>query len=173
MKVFAFGLGLFLVSIVLQIIALRIRIPRRQMTFLFNVFAIVLILGVSGNFILHLLGVAPNGGLLSVPEAVHVVFFFVSMFLAYLLAYSAVEADSPSLLITMTIYRAGSEGIEESQLMKSLDMDRFFESRVTRLIDDRMIEKSDGRYRVAPKGRMAMNIVVGYRRLMGGSTELG
>jgi len=173
MKVFAFGLGLFLVSIVLQIIVLRIRIPRRQMTFLFNVFSIVLILGVSANLILLLLGVAPTDGLLSVREALHAVLFFVSMFLAYLLAYSAVEADSPSLLITMTIYRAGSEGVEEGQLMKSLDMDRFFESRVTRLIEDRMIEKSDGRYRVAPKGRLAMNIVVGYRRLMGGSTELG
>lgn len=173
MKVFAFGLGLFLLSIVLQIIVLRIHIPRRQMTFLFNVFVVVLILGVSVNFALPFLGVVSTGEALSVPEAMHVVLFFVSMFLAYLLAYSAVEADSPSLLITMTIYRAGSEGIEEGQLMKSLDMDRFFESRVTRLIEDRMIERSDGRYRVASKGRLAMNIVVGYRRLMGGSSELG
>ncbi len=173
MKVLAFGLGLFLVSVLLQIAVLRIHIPRRQMTFLFNVFVVVLILGISANFVLPFLGVVSAPGALSIPESIHVVLFFVSMLLAYLLAYSAVEADSPSLLITMTIYRAGSEGIEEGQLMKSLDMDRFFESRVTRLIEDRMIEKSDGRYRVAPKGRMAMNIVVGYRRLMGGSTELG
>ncbi len=173
MRILVYGLGLFIASIVIQLIVLRIRVVGRQMTFLFKVFVIVLVLGVSSNSLLKYLNLIPDNRLLSIPETVHLILFFISMFLAYLLAYSAVEADSPSLLITMTIYRAGSEGIEEGQLMKSLDMDRFFESRVTRLIEDRMIEKSDGRYRVAPKGRMAMNIVVGYRRLMGGSTELG
>ena len=173
MKVFTFGLGLFILSLIIQVIILRIHIPKRQMAFLFNLFIVILVLGISGNFFLKYSDIVSGSRLLSIPETMHVILFFVSMVLAYLLAYSAVEADSPSLLITMTIYKTGSEGIGEEKLMKTLDMDRFFESRISRLVEDKMIELKDGKYRVAPKGRLAMNIVIGYRKIMGGSSELG
>lgn len=173
MKVFLYGFALFILSIIIQLVVSRIRLPKRQMTFLFKIFLVVLLVGLFCNYLLELSCLIAAYQAMSISEVLHVVLFYISMFLAYLLAYSAVEADSPSLLITMTIYRAGPDGIDEEQLMRTLDMDRFFESRVTRLVDDKMIEESNGRYRVAPKGRLAMNIIVGYRRLMGGSSELG
>ena len=173
MKVLVCGLMLFVLSIIIQLVVLRIRLPKRQMTVLFNVFLAVLFLGVLCNYLLQYSGLIVAYEPLSIAEVVHTALFFISMVLAYLLAYSAVEADSPSLLITMTIYKAGAEGIEEDRLMKTLDMDRFFDSRVTRLVEDKMIESSDGRYRIAPKGRLAMNIVIGYRKFMGASAELG
>jgi hypothetical protein len=136
----------------------------------------LLVLGVwFGIMLAQYLGFIGNDFfLLSFAEVIHVLLFFASMALWYTLAYSTIEVDSPSLRITLTICNAGPDGLAKEDLGRSFSMgDKFLAARIDSLVRDGMFIVRDGRYTASLKGRLAMYIVVYYRRVLGTPTELG
>lgn len=173
-KVLGWGLILFCVAVIFHLGLWRIKLPTRQMASLLKIFWVVLggWLGVILAFHFGYIGYGLFS--LSFAELIHVCLLFVSMALAYTLAYSTIEADSPSLRITLAIYYAGADGLDKDQLGGLLSMgDKFLASRIDSLVSDGMLIMKDGRYTVSPKGRLARNIVVYYRKLLGVPSELG
>ncbi len=144
--------------------------PRNQMGALLKVFLGVFVIWLG----LALSGLTSTLGLyISIYQHIYVGVLYFSMVLAYTLAYSTIEADSPSLTINRIINEAGSEGIRQNDLMSKLNLDRFLEKRMEALVVDRMVIMKGGCYIITSKGRLAMRTVMCYRRLLNIKDEIG
>lgn len=89
------------------------------------------------------------------------------------MAYSTIEADSPSLRVNVILAEKGEKGIDKQELLKVLNMEQFFASRIGRLVDDKMIKEIDGNYVIDTKGMVLMNIILYYRKILNISEDLG
>ena len=104
MNVLLYGSLLFMAAFVLHVVVWRIRLPKRQTKALLFIFFGVLACGslllfkYPGTIII--LGLHPP---VAVPEYCRIWLYFVSLTLAYMITYSAIEADSPSLMIILKI----------------------------------------------------------------------
>ena len=170
MKVFITGGFLIILALLIHVIVWRIRLPKNQMGALLKVFLVVFVIWLS----LALSGLMSSlGSYLNIYEHIYIGLFYFSMVLAYTLAYSTIEADSPSLTINRIISAAGTEGISENDLMAKLNLDRFLSRRMEALVVDKMVNLRDDRYVITPKGRLAMRTVICYRRLLNIRDEIG
>lgn len=173
MKVFLWGSALFCIPVLLHLVIWKIRLPQNQLAVLLKIFLFVfsgwlaIALAHKSSYIKDY--VIP----LSFAEVVHISLFALSLSLSYLAAYSTVDADSPSLKMALTIYNAGPTGLDKHELTQLFNMDRFFKSRLDRLVEDRMVVKKESNYMVTPMGRLFMNMVVHYRIFLGAPRDLG
>jgi hypothetical protein len=172
LKIFFVGCFLFCFAILLHLILWKIRLPDKQLISLLKVLCSVFILWL-GLSIIFLFDIINLKFTLSFPEMLHMTLLYISLSLSYVVAYSTIEADSPSLRISMILLEKGEKGIDKRELLKALNMDQFFASRVGRLVEDKMIKEIDGGYILDSKGMILMNIVLYYRRILKISEELG
>ena len=92
--------------------------------------------------------------------------YFFSLTLAYLITYSAIEADSPSLLIVRKILEAGSFGLSKKSLEDELDNSVLIEPRINDLLRDKMAELHEGKYRLKMKGLLLARLFTFYRNML-------
>ena len=169
MKVFIAGGFLIILALLVHVIVWRIRLPKNQMGALLKVFLSVFLIWLG----LALSGlISAIGFYISIYQHIYIGIFYFSMVLAYTLAYSTIEADSPSLTINRIINEAGVEGVRQKDLMSKLNLDRFLEKRMEALVD-KMVSLRNGRYMITSKGRLAMRTVMCYRRLLNIKDEIG
>lgn len=112
----------------------------------------------------QLLGVFPPQG---IPEFLHLALFVTALILSYMITYTAIEADSPSLVITQKIQAAGRNGLPQDELAVFLSDERLIVPRVKDLVTDKMACVQAGRYRLTPKGRLMAEGFILYRSLLG------
>ena len=93
--------------------------------------------------------------------------FFVSLLLAYMITYTALEADSPSLVMVMTIGSAGPEGLDKKKFDRLMSDDTLIVPRIEDLVLDKMVYMDGDKYRLTPKGVLMARIFVFYRKLLG------
>lgn len=175
MKILVDGLLMIAVALGVHVLWWRIRLPKNQMGGLLKIFVSLFVLWAISMVLLNTVEEFGSGCIadISVLEGIYIAFFYFAMALTYTLAYSAIEADSPSLTIVRIISESPGGRIRKDDLYGRLDFDRFLEARVRALLIDRMLLESGGRYTVTRKGYMAARIVVVYRRVMGVKDELG
>lgn len=101
------------------------------------------------------------------PENLAVALYVSSLILAYMITYSAVEADSPTLVMIKTIADAAEKGIAKGDFFAALNNDILIKPRLKDLLTDRMAVIYDGKYTLTPKGRLFAGIFTGYRALLG------
>ncbi len=173
MKVLFWGSCVIGVALLLHLIIWKLNLPKRQMAGLAKIFSLVFALWIAGIIACDagLLNLGPIE--LSLTQILHISLLYWASALFYTLAYSAIEADSPSLGIIMVIYNAGPEGVEREELARLFNMDKFLSSRMDSLVEDKMAELKAGTYSLLPKGRVAMTIVTWYRKFLGVPGELG
>jgi hypothetical protein len=102
-------------------------------------------------------------------EYLHILFFNISFILAYMITYSAIEVDSPSIVIIMKIYKFGSEGVEQEKLENIVNDDLLIKSRLKDLLIDKMAYLENGKFKLTSKGNLLANIFIYYRKLLGTS----
>jgi hypothetical protein len=143
----------------------RLHRPRRQTRAL-----LVIFFGVTAA-VLVALAAWPAGDSPWLPagllEYAHIALFAVAFALAYIITYSAIEADSPSLVIVMEIAKAGKEGISEADFEAQLSDAVLIEPRVADLVRDRMLTLEKDRYCLTAKGRSFVRIFILFRALLG------
>ena len=83
-----------------------------------------------------------------------------------MITYSAMEADSPSLVILNHIADAGSEGVAKDVFFDSLNDDILVKPRIKDLLRDKMAYLEEGRYRLTPKGIRFARIFILFRGLL-------
>ena len=113
----------------------RVALPRRQR-------AVLLVLFLGGGIVLAplvawlvgSLGFAP----LSWVEWLNVALAVVAFALAYVVTYSALEADSPTLSLVRHIAAAGRRGLAEAELGEFMASRPFVGARLTALVDEGM-----------------------------------
>jgi len=167
MKILILGLILFFTAFILQLAIWRIRIPKRQTKVLLGIFfgtlfTGLLVLKVSPYLIPGLGIYAPKYPL----EYLHISISFISLTLAYMITYSAIEADSPSLVMIRAVAKAGSGGLDKKEFEKTMNDDLLVIPRVRDLLNDKMAYMEGDKYRLTPKGVMFARLFVFYRNLL-------
>ncbi len=85
-------------------------------------------------------------------EYLHICLFFISITLAYVIIYTAVEADSPSLVIILKIAEKGSKGLVKQEIEQDLNDDILVKPRINDLLKDKMAYLDGNKYKLTRKG---------------------
>jgi len=158
---------LYATAFCLHLVIWKIYLPIRQTRAILNIFIGVLFFGCIAFVCfphVTLFGVAAPT---KVAEYIQIVFLFVSLTMAYIITYSAIEADSPSIVIILKIYEAGISGLHKDVLARELNNSVLILPRIRDLVMDKMATLVDGRYIIKTKGVWMVLIVSFYRRLIG------
>jgi hypothetical protein len=168
MNVLLISICLFTFAFVLHVAVWRIRLPHRQTRTLLIMFMGVMaaafaVFWYAGRTSPEYAAVVP----MHLSDYLQIALFHVSFTLSYVITYSALEADSPSLVIVRAIEAAGPEGLDKDVLYEKLNDDILVLPRVRDLIRDEMAVIEDGKYRLTEKGRSFIGLFIFYRKLMG------
>jgi len=167
MKTFLWSLVAFCTPFFVHLVIWRISLPRRQTRALQYLFFGALFIMLPA--IWEVLCVVPSLRYLvpvRVAEYLHIFVFSTSLILAYIITYSAIEADSPSLLIVREVADAGRDGLKEEKLKAELNNDFLIEPRLRDLIVDKMVYVHGDKYRLTSKGFLIAKIFVLSRKLL-------
>jgi len=167
MTVLFYGSLLFGLGFVVHFITWRIHLPKRQAKIIFLLFTGCLFCGscVLWKYRqeLSILGLHPPGDL---AQYLQLWAYYISLTLAYMITYSAVEADSPSLIIIMRIHEAGSAGLAKESLEGIMNDRILIEPRLKDLLVDRMADFQEGKYRLRKKGVLIARLFTFCRGIM-------
>ena len=148
-----YGSLLLGLSLIVHFFIWHIHLPRRQAKVI-----LLLFLGglCCGSYILweyhqeiSILGLHRPGDL---AQCLQLWLYYFSLTLAYMITYSAIEADSPSLIIVMRIHEAGKSGLARESLEGAMNDGILIEPRLEDLLLDRMAVLQEGKYRLTKKG---------------------
>ena len=168
MPVLIWGVAISVLAFWLHVLIWRVRLPRKQTRALLGLFLGCLAAGLVALWMASRCGSLPFLYLPSGPaQYVHVALLVVSFTLGYIITYSALEADSPSLLMVMAITNAGPGGLDHDEFERTMSDDLLIRPRIRDLVRDGMIVSVDGRYRLTPKGRRFVQVFVTFRGLLG------
>ncbi len=154
MNILIYGLVFFVVAFLLHIAIWRIKKPANSIKILVSLFILVLI---AGSILLSLYEFS---------SYVYIWFFFISLFIAYLFSYPAIEVDSPSLVIVMRISESGKAGLNIERLDDLLKDDLLVEPRLKDLVDAGLVDFSSSLYRINKKGVMFILPFIFYRNIL-------
>lgn len=168
MRVLVWGLALLAAAFLVHVAVWRIRVPVRQVKvvlFIFfgTLFAALCVFLAADQLSPGLRRLSPGGA----AELVQLALLFGSVSLAYMITYSAVEVDSPSLHMVLAIHRAGAGGLPEAGLLALRRDDRLVAPRVRDLVVDRMAVLEGSHYRLTPKGVALARLFILYRGVLG------
>lgn len=166
MAVLIYGSALFLTAFLIQLIIWKINLPRRQTLSLLAIFFSTLI---AGCLILYnapginIFGVAAPRGL---ADYLRITSYFISLTLAYMITYSAIEADSPTLVMVTRIHSAGPEGMTKEAFEREMSDELLVIPRINDLLLNKQVRLEGGGYRITPKGEMFARIFIVWRNLL-------
>jgi hypothetical protein len=156
MNALLLALGLFVAASAAHVVVWKLRVPRRQTRTILLIHVCTLIAGC----------VLFGGTALSYVELSRTALLFLTLTAAYIISYSAVEAESPSLVIALRVAAAGPGGLRKDALAREMSDEFLILPRIEDLLRDKMARKDADRYRLTPKGRAFVGIFVRWRRLL-------
>ncbi len=167
MNVLLNSLLLFGFAFVVHLVLWRIHVPKRQTASLLILFAVLLAAGgclLMGDT-LHLakLGIPAIG---TAADLLQIGSFYIACMLAYIVVYSALAADSPSLVLIQQIADAGAAGLSRESLREQASAAVLIDPRLQDLIKDRVADFDAGRYRLRPKGERLARLITFYRNTL-------
>ena len=167
MRVLFWGLALFAGAFFFQLIIWKIRLPDRQSKTLLQIFCGTFL---GGLFIIWVAGLEFQAlNILppqSLSEYLHVSLFFISFTFAYLITYSAVEVDSPSLIMILAIQNAREVGLTKAEFERSNTDDILILPRINDLVHDKIAYLKGDKYRLTSKGILLARVFNSYRKLL-------
>ncbi len=165
MAALVWGVALVGLAFLVHVAWWRLCLPRRQTRALLLIF-----LGCGAGALLGLRLLGPRDGVpwpRTAADYVQIGLLVLAFAAAYVITYSAVEADSPTLVLVRVIAAAGPEGLPEADLYEKASDDVLVTPRVADLVRDGMLQLDGGRYHLTGKGRRFVRIFICYRWLLG------
>jgi len=154
MNIFLFGILLFALAFLVHILVWKIHLPKGNQT-------VVLLSIFLGVFIIAMFIFPPQ----RLSDYIQLFFLYLSLMLAYIVTYSAIEVDSPSLTIVLNIDKTGC-GLSLEELNKQLTDNFLVIPRIKDLLNDKMICLKDDKYRLTRKGAFLISPIIFFRRLL-------
>lgn len=148
----------------------RIALPRRQRAVLLGLF---LIGGLALAPIVALLLGWLGFGALSFVQWLNVGLAVVAFALAYVVTYSALEADSPTLSLIRHIASAGADGVREEELREFMASRPFVGARLSALVEEGMVHEREGRIHLAEHPYTLFKLVLLHRERVLGLSHHG
>ncbi len=163
MAVFLYTLILLLAAFSVHVCVWKIRLPRNHSKALMFIFLSVLAIGILGAFVWGRtwIGMADFG------EYFQIIAAYVAVMLAYVVTYSGIEVDSPSLVMVLDVDRAGPEGLAQECFIRDMNNERLVLPRINDLLKGGLAELDNGLYRLTPKGKAVARLFCFYRWLLG------
>ena len=158
MSVLISGSLLFAAAFLLHLVVWRLRYPRNPVKTLILLFGTVALAG-----IIFLSWYASYTAV----QYAHIIMFFFSLFICYLITYSAIEADSPSLVIVLQVAQAGKDGLPCGSVKEALGNDLLIEPRLKDLVESGLVDLSGSTYKINEKGRLLLLPFLIYRNFLG------
>jgi hypothetical protein len=156
-KIFLTSVGLFLVAFVVHLIIWRLKLPRAHIK------ALLLIFGAIFCAWLLVSIVRPW----RIAEVLHVTLFYWSMSLCYVITYTAIEADSPTLSLIRFLVEARTEGRSKDAVAQFMVSRPFVRARLGALARAGLIREEGSRYVATGVQPLFFRIVHEFRKLYG------
>lgn len=167
MAVLFWGISIFTLSFVVHFLAWRFRLPKRQTKTLLQIFMGIL---AASLILIWITSNAPppssKYAINDLSEYLHISLFYISLVLAYMITYSGIEVDSPSMVLILKVAEAGKEGIERRTLIEAMNDDLMVKPRITDLITDKMAYIDGDKYKLTTKGFLMLNVILLYRKML-------
>jgi predicted permease len=161
MAVFFSASALFVIAFVVHLIWWRLKVPRRQSLTLLALFLTIATGGFAMIYVTDLFA-----GELPVPRLLLAILLLGSFCIVYLILFSALEADSPTLTLIRLIADAGLPGIHGDELMRAMERHSYVQIRIDQMIADGMAVETPTGLRLASQGLWLSSIVLLYRRML-------
>lgn len=95
------------------------------------------------------------------------VMLYSAMALAYMITYSAVQADSPTMAILLKIEGTGPRGRSREEILADLDDAVLLLPRLDDLVIGNLVTLRDGRFVITRQGSLLARTYIFYRGLLG------
>lgn len=170
MSVFVALAALVGVLFFIHLVWWRIRLPRKQRAALLGLFVVGgVLLSPGAAWVVGAVGL-PS---LSWIQWMNVASGVLAFALAYVVTYSALEADSPTLSLMRHIGDKGRDGAGSEELAAFMGRRPFVAARLSALMDEGMLLEQGGRYRLARHPYVLFRLVLFYRGAVLGLGERG
>ena len=157
MRVFVTVIALVAVALVAHLIIWRIKLPKAQIKALLVIFGIVFCAWFA----------ADGARLLPMVEALQIGLCYTAVCLSYVITYSAIEGDSPTLSLMRVLAARRTEGLSAAEVSEFLAQRPFVKARIAALIASGQVREENGRYVIAGKPSAFFRVILGYRKLYG------
>jgi hypothetical protein len=158
-------------AFVLHLTLWRWRLPKNQLKSLLVVFAVVwavAALSVLAGFVG--VGASAAGWLVGF---LYFCLIYWSAAFCYVITYSAMEGDSPTLSLTRHLHRRGEAGVSHEEVEEFFRQRPFVGARVKALVTDNIFMEESGGYRLASGKYLFFRLILGYRRVVFGPIKSG
>jgi len=162
MTVLLAGIGLLFLSFCAQLMLWRIFVPARQIRTLLMIFFLVPLIVIGA---LQIIGTPIVLAALSAAEIVRFGILYVSCALAYIVLFSAIEEQSPTLAIIS--YVAGRSRCTDVDLVDRFGKGRELAQRIELLARSEFVRQEGERYRLSPAGDRLAKLFDAANRLFG------
>ncbi len=161
-----------LAAFVLHLLVWRLSLPRAQLKALIVVFAFTWCGALSVAWFSGWRFVSFADGQ-TIVGLLYFCLFYWSAALCYVITYSAMEGDSPTLSLTRHLHRKGSEGISHEEVEEFFRQRPFVGARVKALVADNIFTEESGGYRLVSGSYLFFRLILGYRRVVFGPVKAG
>jgi hypothetical protein len=144
----------------------RVRLPKSQLKALLLIFIIVWAVVVVASF-------ARGSPIQAVVEFFYFSLIYWSAALCYVITYSAMEGDSPTLSLTRHLHRRGDVGVSHEEIEDFFRERPFVGARVKALVMDKILMEESTGYRLASGKYLFFRLILGYRRVVFGPIKSG
>ena len=158
MNAFLVGVAAFLVPLATYAVLVRMRRRAGSTRFL----APIMLAGALLVVLLSTFG--PLHG--SVPEALLALALGWSLGIAFLMANTAIETDSPTQSLVLFLHAHRPHGVTDEQLASFIAAHPFRDSRLQGLISDRLVERQGERLVGRPASHALLHLLDAYRQLI-------
>lgn len=161
-----------IVAFALHLLVWRIGLPKSQLSALVVVFFLTWCIAAAAVY------VSWRSLLFGWESPAFVEFLYFSLIywsaaFCYVITYSAMEGDSPTLSLTRHLHRRGAEGVSHEEIEEFFRQRPFVGARVKALVTDSIFIEEEGGYRLSPGSYLFFRVILGYRRVVFGPIKSG
>jgi hypothetical protein len=160
------GAALLAAGLSIHVLLWQVRLPKSQLKTLLLIFLALWLSAVSLWGIGHLWGA-------SVLDLLYFSLFYWSAALCYVITYSAMEGDSPTLSLTRHLHGKGTQGVSHEEIEEFFRQRPFVGARVKALVTDNIFIEESGGYRLSSGKYLFFRLILTYRRVVFGPIKSG
>lgn len=151
----------------IHLVLWKIRLPEHHTITLLVIFLFILSAGLVLFFIFFKPVCLSCGGLsTAICEGLEIIFLFISLTLSYIVSYSALKADSPSLVMILTIAKSGAKGLDKDVFMETMTDDVLVIPRINDLLRSGSVYEDNRKLKLNNKGLFFTRLFLVYRKIM-------
>ena len=166
MSSFLLAIGCFVGAWCSHLVIWRVRLPNSQLKTLLSIFMLMWAAFVVASF-------SCRWPIEAAVEYAYFSLIYWSAAFCYVITYSAMEGDSPTLSLTRHLHRRGDEGVSHEEIEDFFRQRPFVGARVKALVTDNVFIEEEGGYRLSPGSYLFFRVILGYRRVVFGPIKSG